>query len=589
MRLRLISRLLAMLALVVGLAACGGLPSSSKVEPGLEMGAAPGDPLRYAYDGPSPDASPEQIVRGFLRAGAGFENDHEIARSFLAADVANTWKPEASVVVHAGESSMEMKAAGSSAVNVTISSVATIDGGGYYHQSVPGAHVTGHFTVERVAGEWRISALPKGFGLWLNELDLPRLYGAFSINYVDPVSHTMVPDIRWFPTGPGLATSLARAQLQPPPAYLAAAVDTGIPPGTILSVDAVSVENGLATVDLSSRALDADADHRRMMWAQFLTTLSQSPSVRRLTIQVAGAKLDLPGIPDEPSSPNQVGYPLAAPDQQPALLRVGTVLHRVNADISDLPAVPAPDGSAALPPVPVGWIDLAAPVGEPQLAAIGGDHKDLGRWEGTGFVKVPAFGTELTRPSFDSANGLWVAGHAGGASRLWTLDTTLPLTKARPRVVSVPWLGHRHIASFRMSSLDNRAVMILTDPKTGRDQIAITAVVRDAKGRAQRLTEPLLVGSTLTSVYDVVWLGDDAVAALGRSGTKEPVRPFAIDIGGDTTSLNPIEGARALTATRHGGEQGLLVLTDRGKLYTRAGASWIPYDKNVTGIVVPGS
>ena len=65
------------------LSACGGLATDSAVQQGSQVGEAAVQPVRVQPDGPSLGATPDQIVRGFIRAGAGFDDDHAIARSFL--------------------------------------------------------------------------------------------------------------------------------------------------------------------------------------------------------------------------------------------------------------------------------------------------------------------------------------------------------------------------------------------------------------------------------------------------------------------------------------------------------------------------
>ena len=586
-RARALATALTLVVGLLGLAACGGLPSESDVQPGLALGPAPGEAFHIAYDGPTKGATQDEIVRGFLRAGAGFDDDHQVARQFLTPKLADDWEPETHVLVHAGETSFRVRDDLPDKVTVDAKAVATVDEKGYYTDLSARARWSATFTLQKIGGQWRISKLPREFGLWLSALDFERLYESFGINYVDSGSHAMVPDVRWFPTGPGLATSLARAQLQPVPDYLRGAVQTGAPSGTQMNVDAVAVENGLATVDLTVRVRDADVAHRKMLWAQFLTTLDQSPSVRAVSMKVDGSPLEVPGVPAAPTDPSQVGYSLVTGGGEPAMLREGTELTRVDATQTTLPKV-YPSPSTPLPQVPIGWISLAASPDGRQLAAIGGDHKDLGRWKGSTFHLLPRFSSWLTEPSFGSRHDLWVAGLSGGRSRLWYLDTREPLTAAAPHRVRVPWLGKRQIVDFRMSRTDQRAVIVTQDPRTGNDQVAVTAVRRDRRGQPTRLTSPKRIGSTLMSVTDIVWISDRSVAVLGRTSVKERIRPFVIDIGGQLTPLNPVVGARSITATGEGGDQGILIVTDRDKVVTRAGASWPEYGTG-TDVVVPGS
>ena len=241
--------------------------------------------------------------------------------------------------------------------------------------------------------------MPKDFGLWLSAYDMQRIYRPFSISYVDPIERTLVADRRWFPVTAGLATTLARAQLDPVPDYLRGAVSTGVPLGTELSVAAVPVQSGRATVDLTVRALAADAVLRRAMWAQFLSTLLQVqlPAVNEVSLRVDGAQLDLPGLGESLSSLADLDY-RSTTTASPALvlLRKGNTLTRVDPDGfgDDSPPRRSPETSAApLPRIQPGWIELAQSRDGKELAAIGGDRRDLSRWRGTSSHQLPRSGT----------------------------------------------------------------------------------------------------------------------------------------------------------------------------------------------------
>ncbi len=83
-------RVLAALAATLLLGGCGGLTTEGPVEPGLEVGAegAPSSNLRYVFPGPREGDSPEDIVSGFLRAGAASDGLYDAARAFLTVSVA---------------------------------------------------------------------------------------------------------------------------------------------------------------------------------------------------------------------------------------------------------------------------------------------------------------------------------------------------------------------------------------------------------------------------------------------------------------------------------------------------------------------
>jgi len=128
-----------------------------------------------------------------------------------------------------------------------------------------------------------------------------------------------------------------------------------------------------------------------------------------------------------------------------------------------------------------------------EIAGIGGDHGDLARWQGNQMFQLAEFGSKLTKPSYDSLNGLWVAGEARGATKVWVIDTSLsPVKDAKPREISAPWLAKRTVLALRVAS-DNQRVALITSDRAGGDvQVVVAGIVRSANGAAVSLaTEPL--------------------------------------------------------------------------------------------------
>ncbi|NLG21150.1 MAG: hypothetical protein GX555_06905, partial [Actinomycetales bacterium] len=200
--------LVVILPLVLALSACAGLPTSEAVRPGLPVQGAPVQNVQALPVGPEEDATPEQIVASFLRASSSFADDHEVARTFLTGDLARQWRPTSSVLVYDGEPELSTE---SGSVVARVSVRGTVDQDGYLVEVPRGTEQTHRFTMRQVAGEWRIAAFPEGDGLWLSETAFEQQYTSAAINYVTPDTGLFVPDVRWFPRGDGLATSLASA------------------------------------------------------------------------------------------------------------------------------------------------------------------------------------------------------------------------------------------------------------------------------------------------------------------------------------------------------------------------------------------
>ncbi len=582
-------------ALAAALSACGGLPTVSEVRQGSQVGEPAVQPVRVQPDGPVAGATPDQIVRGFIQAGAGagFDDDHAIARSFFTRKVKDDWQPGSGLKVYADNSPLKIELLTPTTVRVTAAVVAEVDSEGRYRETPIDTVALATFGMQKVDVGWRISVPQKGFGLWLSASDLDRIYRPFTIAYVSRTARAIVGDRRWFPITPGVATTLARAQLEPVPSYLGGAVHTGVPQGTTLAVDAVPIQSGRAVVDLSSSALSADPDLRRAMWAQFVSTLMQVPSVTEVSLQVQAAGLELPGIPDRVSVVTTLDYQSEfSASVKTAILRAGSTLSRVSSDRppdQDPQRKPAPPSPGpALPKIPTGWVGLALSVDGQEIAGIGGDNADLARWQGTSMFQLPKFGTTLTKPSYDSLNGLWVAGQAGGAAKVWVIDTSVgQLKAAKPRAIPVPWLAKREVLALRVAS-DNQRMALITSNRTGGDvQVLVVGIVRSANGVAVSLApKPLRVGWTLTAATDLAWVDGSTLAVVGRVSSKDAIGPQLVEIGGKLTTLSPVDGARFVTNT--GGLRGVVVITDRGKVLARAGNGWQQLQAG-TDFLIPGA
>jgi len=585
------------------LSACAGLPTDSAVQQGSPVGEPAAQPVRVQPDGPAAGATPEQVVRGFLRAGAGagFDNDHAVARSFFTPNVKDAWLPDSGAVVYGDDSAPKVELLNPTTVRVTASVVAELDGDSRYRETPAGTSAQATFGMQKLGIGWRISRPQKGFGLWLRASDLDRIYRPFNIAYVSRNARTIVEDRRWFPIAAGLATTLARAQLAPIPAYLTGAVQTGIPAGTALAVDAVPTQAGHAVVDLSTAALSADPDQRRAMWAQLVTTLMQVGWVTEVSLQVRGAGLDLPDTPERVSELTTLGYRSdLRVSAITAVLRTGSQLNRVSPDRPpdvDQPRKPSPSPAGPLlPRIPEAWGSLALSRNGQEIAGIGGDHASLARWQGSRLFQPARFGRGLTKPSYDSSNGLWVAGEAGGAagtsgttgtSKVWVIDTSRSdMASARPRAISAPWLAKRRVLALRVAD-DNQRVALITTDRDGRDvQVVIAGIVRSAGGVALSLTaDALRVGWRLTAATDLAWVDNTTLALLGRVSSRDAIGPQLVEIGGKTTTLSPVVGARLVTNA--GGLRGVVVVTDRGKVLGRAGNGWQELQTG-TDFLIPG-
>ena len=357
----------------------------------------------------------------------------------------------------------------------------------------------------KVGGEWRIELPTNGFGLWLDNDQFNRVYANRFIYYVTKTGSDLVPDSRWFPNGPRLATTLARAQLSPVPPYLAGAVTTGVPAGTRLAVNAVPVVNGKAQVNLSSQALSADPAGRAAMWAQLTKTLSQVASVGSVSLAVDNTPLELPGGVTSVGYAGELGYDVVQQATlDTALLRRADTIRRIDPrNVPDSKASRQPDLKPKdddVARIPDTWRSLALSGDGKQVAAVSGDRNDLSIWRATEPTRpVAPFATSLIRPVYDSRGYLWIAGvDDSGADRVFVLDAVSSDPDSAPKPISTPWLKDRRVKTLSMSADGARMLVVTTDRGGLDEQVGLSGVVRATNGEPQSLTAPLRQAQALT-------------------------------------------------------------------------------------------
>lgn len=591
--------LLALLALMLvgALGACSGLPASSPVQARASIAPEPDQVVNVRPPGPAAGASARDIVRGFLRANAYATDDYSVAREFLTGGASVGWDPKKELSINTGERDFVDSMTDARTVSVTARQTALVDSDGRLTDTAAPQARTGSFTMQKVDGQWRINALPKGFGAWISEDDFDVSYTAQRVYYAVPATKTLVADVRWFPLG-GLATALARAVLRPAPAYLAPIVTAQMPQGTLLRVDSVPVDtaSGVATVDLTSAALGATPAQRTALWAQMLATLSLTRGVRSVVITVDGAaRLETPSLPQNPTTPGDLGYTVVQVNRANLIGRSGDRLRWFNPTANG--AAASGSSPVALPSVAENWTQVAASADGQQVVGVSADGTTMSRWvRGVQYTR-PVFGTHLTRPSFAShaPTEIWVAGTpltpsaSTAGSAVWFVSATGPPQSAPPQPVDVPWLGSGTITALAVAADGNRIAMVVRSA-SGGTQLDLSSIVRDASGNPTALSTPLIVGNGLTDIRDVTWLDDSTVGVLGRDDASDGgVHAIQVPIGGLLEDLGQ-DPRQPLAAIRGVGDgpSDVFLITTAQQVLIHEGATWSPIS-GLTGLVVPGT
>ena len=91
--------LAAIMAAIVVLTSCAGIPRDGSVQAGKADVVDESPTQVFLPSGPQRDASMESILLGFIGAASSPESNYEIAREFLTTDFSSNWDPTAGIIV----------------------------------------------------------------------------------------------------------------------------------------------------------------------------------------------------------------------------------------------------------------------------------------------------------------------------------------------------------------------------------------------------------------------------------------------------------------------------------------------------------
>ena len=160
---------------------------------------------------PTQDASPEEIIADFLRAGRGPQENYKVARAYLTDDFRSTWLPGARTLI--SSTPISPRRSPTTLLGVGVRSAA-VDSQGRYSTAVPVEQYDLTFgLVQDDEGQWRINSAPDG--TVLSPSRFSSIYAPFEVYFFDPTFAYLVPDLRWFRLG-SAGTDVVNAMLAGP-------------------------------------------------------------------------------------------------------------------------------------------------------------------------------------------------------------------------------------------------------------------------------------------------------------------------------------------------------------------------------------
>ena len=544
------------LAVVMTLTGCASLPIAGPVRIGPDLvPTTDGDSFYYSPSSPFDGASQTEILNGFIAAGTGPQNDYAVAREYLSESIRSSWNPNQEVLIQ--RSSPQVVISDQDTAELVIDVAATVDADGKYQVTPLGTGRVLEFSFVLENAEWRLSRVPDATVLIRPVFDV--VFSGYSVFFLDRQKRFLVPELRWFPTTPATGTRLANALLGGASSWLKPAVVSAIPTGTRLSIDAVTIENGVALVDLTARALVASRADRSLIKAQLEATLSQLPNVSEVAISIERAMQE---IVDADNSPGELGPRALAIVGEEGLELLASSQESVFEagknffEQSELTEI-ALSGQA-------GWIATLTDSGV---------FRTRGDRPGADVEQIDSRAA-IADIQFDSQEYLW------SMSRVIGSDIIATSPSLEQNIVSAPWLNGQSVRAFAIAPGGSKIALLVQG--ASRTRVLVSAVVRNLTGTPIELAEPIEVAGELSNPSSISWIDQITIATVNTANGSTTA--LVSTIGGTSRQLPALPGTRKIVAA--GTSSQLYLLTESGELFSYRGSAWTPLRQSIRALAL---
>lgn len=567
MRRTLISLLAMLLGVALTATGCASIPRSSPVKQ-IEAHSEDSESESYSYaaDGPADGADARAIVDGFVAAGRSVAEDYAVAREFLTPELSRQWRGDTSTLIY--EAVNVVNGAETNQYMIQLEIIGAVDAQGvrtmYPDHSTRAVDVA----VSKVDDQWRISDAPNG--VMLEASTFNKIFSAQTLYFYNATYRYLVPDIRWFATGSGTATSMVEALLEGPAPYLENAVVSAFSSAGSLVRSAVPVRDGTATVDLSKATFQDATDQMLLLMDQQLeATLIPLSSVTKVQmlqeeteITLADQSITIEPAQVDPSTPDTL---IGIADKSLVYVK----------GLSVIPVGGLPDISRYNPREPA-----MSPIGN-RYAFLNGSRKQLWTIGEDGSLDLGLEGESLIQPSMDLAGWTWTADNHDKNPLRAVPDSIAG--KGEARTISVPWLEGSSVSSLRISRDGARALIVAT--KDSATTVYVSGVIRDSDGVPRGLSKTPMKIYPDVPVNTAVWESDRSIIVAELSLT-EPVLAEQITFQGGSKHLQVLLGMVGIAAGT--GKQREVYAESQDQLFSLVGNSWHVLDDYAKDISYPG-